>query len=247
MVATSAKRSQTWSMQGRVTEPSERPDPDAPKIYAQLPFQLPPGAAQVVLVRHGASAPHVPGETFPLVDGHGDPPLAPEGEAQAVLVGDRLRHEQIAALYVTTLTRTHQTAAPLAAHLGLEPVVVPELREVFLGEWEGGEFRVRVASGDPIAMQMASEERWEVIPGAESSAAFADRVREGVSQIAAKHVGETAVAFTHGGVVAEACRQATHSRPWAFVGAENGGITRLVVLPDGTWRLRTYNDVSHLG
>jgi probable phosphoglycerate mutase len=233
-------------MQGPVTGPSERPDPDAPKIYAQLPFSLPPGAAQVVLVRHGASAPHVPGSTFPLVDGHGDPPLAPEGEAQAVLVADRLENEPIAQLYVTTLTRTHQTAAPLAARLGVDPVVVPELREVFLGDWEGGEFRVRIAEGDPIAVQMAAEERWEVIPGAESSAAFEARVREGIQAIAAKHVGETAVAFTHGGVVAEACRLATASRPWAFVGAENGGITRLVVHLDGTWRLRAYNDVSHL-
>jgi probable phosphoglycerate mutase len=233
-------------MQRPVTGPSDRPDPDAPKIYAQLPFRLPPGATQVVLVRHGASAPHVPGHEFPLVDGHGDPPLAPEGEAQAVLVADRLEREAIARLYVTTLVRTHQTAAPLAERLGIEPIVVPELREVFLGEWEGGEFRVRVAEGDPIAMQMAAEERWEVIPGAETSEAFAERVRDGVNAIAAEHVGETAVAFTHGGVVAEACRQATASRPWAFVGAENGGITRLIVHADGTWRLRTYNDVTHL-
>ena len=48
---------------------------------------------------------------------------------------------------------------------GLEPVVVPDLREVSLGEWEGGEFRIRMAEGDPVALQAVAEERWEVIPG----------------------------------------------------------------------------------
>ena len=38
---------------------------------------------------------------------------------------------------MTTLRRTHETAAPLAARLGLTPIVEPDLREVHLGEWEG--------------------------------------------------------------------------------------------------------------
>ena len=53
---------------------------------------------------------------FPLVDGHGDPELHPNGEQQAIAVGERLKHEKIDAIYVTSLQRTVQTAAPLAAH-----------------------------------------------------------------------------------------------------------------------------------
>ena len=48
------------------------------------------------------------------------------------------QHEPIDAIYVTTLRRTHETAAPLAARLGITPIEEPDLREVFLGEWEGG-------------------------------------------------------------------------------------------------------------
>ena len=77
----------------------------------------------------------MPGHPFPLVDGHGDPALAPEGEEQAERVGERLARLPIDAIYVTTLRRTHQTAAPLAARLGLRPMVEPDLREVHLGEW----------------------------------------------------------------------------------------------------------------
>jgi probable phosphoglycerate mutase len=47
-------------------------------------------------------------------------------------------------------------------------------------------------------------------------------------------------------VIGEICRQATQSRPFAFVHADNCSITRLVVLADGRWLLRSFNDVAHL-
>ena len=45
----------------------------------------------------------------------------------------------------------------------------------------------------------------------------------------------------------EICRQATGSRAFAFVHADNGSLTRLIVLPDGGWLLRSFNDTAHLG
>jgi probable phosphoglycerate mutase len=218
-----------------------------PETYHQRQFALPPGATEVILVRHGASAPAVPGRPFPLLDGHGDPPLAPEGEAQAEQVAERLAGEGLSALYVTTLSRTHRTAAPLAARTGLEPVIVPDLREVSLGEWEGGEFRIRMAQGDPVAIQAVTEECWEVIPGAETMASLAERVRAGILAIVAgAGPNERVAAIVHGGVIGEICRQATSSRPFAFVHSDNGSITRLIVLGDGSWLLRSFNDTAHL-
>src|SRR5688572_7620320 len=112
--------------------------------YRQPRFAPPPGATELILVRHGESAPARLDTPFRLVDGHGDPELAPEGRAQAERVGERLAREHIDAIYVTSLCRTAQTAAPLASRLGLEPVVERDLREVFLGDWEGGVFRQKV-------------------------------------------------------------------------------------------------------
>jgi len=219
-----------------------------PETYHQRQFALPPGATEVILVRHGASAPAVPGEPFPLLDGHGDPPLAPEGVAQAEAVAVRLAREDLRAIFVTPLQRTHASAAPLSARTGLPPAVVPDLVEVSLGEWEGGEFRIRMAEGDPIAIQAVSEERWEVIPGAETMEALAQRVRAGVQAVVALAGPDTRVAaIVHGGVIGEICRQATGSRPFAFVHADNGSLTRLIVLPDGGWLLRSFNDTAHLG
>ena len=187
------------------------------------------------------------GRRFPLLDGHGDPALAPEGELQAALVAERLAAEPLTRLFTTPLRRTAQTAAPLAARVGLEPVVVPELVEVFLGDWDGGEFRVRLSEGDPIALQAVEEERWEVLPGAETMESLALRVRAGIDTVlAAAGPGATVAAIVHGGVIGEVCRQATDSRPFAFVHSDNGSLTRLVVLPGGHWLLRSFNDTAHL-
>jgi probable phosphoglycerate mutase len=216
------------------------------RTYRQARFSRPPGAAELLLVRHGESAPARDGETFSLVDGHGDPELDPAGLEQAERVADRLAQEDIAAIYVTTLRRTVQTAAPLARRLGLTPRVEPDLREVFLGEWEGGAFRRHVAEGHPLAAKMFAEQRWDVIPGAEPTVALARRVRAAIERIAAAHAEERVVVVSHGGVIGQALGEATGARGFAFVGSDNGAISHLVVSPD-RWIVRSYNDTAHLG
>jgi probable phosphoglycerate mutase len=76
---------------------------------------------------------------------------------------------------------------------------------------------------------------------------LAARVRRGVASIVDR-VGSdaSAVAVVHGGIIGELCRQATASRPFAFVHSDNASITRIVVLPDGRWLLRSFNDIAHL-
>jgi probable phosphoglycerate mutase len=215
--------------------------------FRQPRFAPPPGSCEILLVRHGESAPAVEGESFPLFDGHGDPPLAPEGLEQAERTAERLisTGERIAAVYVTTLQRTRQTAQPLLDRLGQEPVVEPDLREVFLGDWEGGELRWRVADGDPIAQLMYVEQRWDVIPNAEPAAAFEARVCRGIERIAAAHRDELVVAVAHGGVIGQILNIAAGSTGFAFVGADNASISHIVVEPE-RWAIRCYNDTSHL-
>lgn len=216
------------------------------KEYRQHRFARPPGACELLLVRHGESAAAVEGETFPMVDGQGDPPLHPDGHRQAALVAERLQHEDISAIYVTTLQRTAQTAAPLAEKLGITPVVEPDLREVHLGEWEGGVFRKHMAENHPLVAQMRLEQRWDVIPGAEPGEQFRERVRRGITSIAARHPDECVVVVSHGGTMGEILSMATGGRAWAFNGSDNASISQLVVFGD-VWILRRFNDTAHLG
>jgi len=162
-------------------------------------------------------------------------------------VAAHLAGEPLARLFVTPLRRTAQTAAPLASATGLQPVCVPELREVHLGELDGGAFRIALRRGDPRIAEVFAQQRWDVIPGAETMAAFSQRTRAGIDRILdGLEAGATVAAIVHGGVIGELCRQASGSRPFAFVHADNGSLTRLVVLPDGRRWVRTFNEGAHL-
>lgn len=217
----------------------------APRSYRQHRFVAPPGATELLLIRHGESEPAVEGQEFSLVEGHGDPALSPEGREQASRVCRRLAGESIDAIYVSTLRRTVETAADLSASLGLEPIVEPDLREVYLGDWEGGVFRQRVAEGDPIAVRMITEERWDVIPNAEPAGAFAGRARRAVERIAAAHPDQRVAVFAHGGIIGQILAIATGCRPFALGGADNASISHIVVAGD-SWVVRRFNDTTHL-
>ena len=55
--------------------------------------------------------------------GERDPDLTPEGQRYASLLAQQLSQAGIGAIYVSDYKRTRQTAAPLAAALGLTPIV----------------------------------------------------------------------------------------------------------------------------
>jgi probable phosphoglycerate mutase len=121
----------------------------------------------------------------------------------------------------------------------------PDLREVHLGDWEGGEFRIRAAAGDPVFRRIWEEERWDVIPGSEPHDAFDERVWRGFQRIVAAHHDQRVMAVAHGGVIGQLLHRVTGARRFAFSGADNGSISEVVASPDRII-LRRYNDVSHL-
>jgi probable phosphoglycerate mutase len=217
------------------------------RTYPQRDYSRPPEAIEIVLVRHGASQAALHGQSFELLEGQADPSLSPDGERQAQAVARFLAADPPAALFITPLRRTAQTAAPLVELTGLEPVVVRELREVHLGELDGGAFRIALHEGDPRIAEVFAQERWDVIEGAERMEDFAARTRAGIERIVASvPEGATVAAVVHGGVIGELCRQASGSRAFAFTHADNCSITRLMVFPDGRWWLRSFNEGGHL-
>jgi 2,3-bisphosphoglycerate-dependent phosphoglycerate mutase len=223
------------------------PEKTEAKGFGQHRYAPPPDSVEVVLVRHGASEAALPGQSFAMVDGQGDPALSAVGKEQARSVAATLRTESFSGIFASSLRRTQETAAPLAVATGLEVAVLPDLREINLGELEGGEYRIKVAEGDPLVAEIAAQERWDVIPGAESPEQFSRRLRAAIAEIAATvPSGTTAVAFVHGAVIGDLCALATGSRPFAFLNADNGSISSLVVHGDGSWLLRSFNETRHL-
>jgi probable phosphoglycerate mutase len=213
--------------------------------YHQLRYARPEGATELVLVRHGESEAAVDGTPFALHEGHGDPALSPLGREQADKVCARLATMGVDAIYVTSLQRTAQTAAPLAEKLGLPVHVERDLREVFLGEWEGGLYRKMVLEGEPRALEAFRRQRWDVIPGAESNEALWARVRGAIERIVAAHRDQRVAVFSHGGVIGAAIAMAADSTSFAFTSADNASISVLVV-NELRWIVRSFNDAAHL-
>ena len=149
----------------------------------QRPYVPPPGSVAVTLVRPGASAPVIPGQRHPMFAGQGNPALDPIGVEQAQRTAEALcepGQRPIDAIYTSTLVRTQQTAEPLAERLGLTPIALADLREVYVGELEGGLLREAGAAGDPVVKAGMLLERWDTIPGAESEEAFSERLARGL-------------------------------------------------------------------
>lgn len=213
--------------------------------YHQTKFSPPAGAADLLLIRHGRTEAARPGVSFPMKDGHGDPALHPEGEEQALAVANRLETEPLSAIYVTNLRRTHQTAAPLASRLKMDLRIEADLREIHLGDWDGGLYRIKAAENAPEFQRAFERQEWGEIPGAETTAQFHARVRAGLLRIAKAHPDERVAVVVHAGVVGAAMAIASGSQPFAFNRVANGSISRIVVSGE-QMIIQGFNDISHL-
>lgn len=136
-----------------------------------------------------------------------DPPLTDLGTRQAALAGEWLAGDGLAAVYCSPLQRAHQTALAIAAHHHLEPVVLPELREIEL--YRGLAEGVTLLDAIPeiqrrgAASRFARERTWDVFPHSESSRELRDRVVTTVEGIVAsrRDAGGRVAVVCHGGVI----------------------------------------------
>jgi probable phosphoglycerate mutase len=214
------------------------------KIDFQRALTAPRGAREVVLVRHGACDPPPPNG---LIGGRSDPGLNARGREEAAAAGERLGREPVAAIFISHLQRAIETAAPIVAEHGVEPVVSDDLGEIYLGEWEGHGIASRGSSGDPELARVFAEQRWDLIPGAEDIDGFGLRVRRGIEAAAdAGGDGSVVIVVTHSAVIAEFLRQITGAEPFAFLHNTNGGVSRAIRMPDGHWILSAFNDTAHV-
>lgn len=85
---------------------------------------------RLILIRHGETDANVQRELDTAYPGE---PLNETGLAQAEALVDALADEPIDALYCSILTRTQQTAAPLAKARGLEPIIIEGIQEISAG------------------------------------------------------------------------------------------------------------------
>lgn len=151
---------------------------------------------RIYLVRHGVTTWNQEGRW----QGQTDTPLAPEGEAQAERVADRLASEKIQAVLSSDLSRARRTAEAIARRHGLEVETTERLRETGFGAWEGLTIPEIHARGDSEVWQAITRGSITVRPpGSEPLQSVWDRVVSVQREVRARWTEGSVVLVGHGG------------------------------------------------
>ncbi len=154
---------------------------------------------RILFMRHGQTPANVIGSLDTATPGPG---LTELGAEQADAVVAALAHEPIAAIYVSKLRRTHETAAPLAAALGLTPVELPGTHEIEAGDLEGLTTHDAVRAYMGTAFAWGSGDLTPRMPGSGDGAAFFGRFDASIAQVVANHPADaTVVVVSHGAAI----------------------------------------------
>lgn len=193
---------------------------------------------ELVLVRHALPV------RRELVEGIADPELAPDGASQALRLADYLAVEDIAAIYVSPLKRAIETAAPLAAKLGITPVVDDDISEFDRNSKEYVPIEELRGTDDPRWLKMIRGE-WE--EGHDHPDLFRKRVIEACERIIERHPGERVVAVCHGGVINQYLAHILGIQTQlGFFYPQYTSIHRVVASRNGLRSLSTLNETAHL-
>lgn len=191
-------------------------------------------------IRHGESSYNVENR----IQGQLDAPLSPLGRRQAQALAAWLANERLDAVYASPLSRALDTAAPLAAALGLAPTIDERLRELNAGIFQGL-LADELASLHPeAAAGWRSQDPDFRIPGGESRR---DLMHRGQAVFEAIRVCDhrRAAIVSHGGLLTAAFKSLAgvpaERNPFSLF---NASIS--VVEWSGPFRLRTLNQLEHL-
>ncbi|MFB9634287.1 bifunctional RNase H/acid phosphatase [Streptomyces spiralis] len=203
--------------------------------------------ATLVLLRHGET-PLTPQKRF-SGSGGTDPSLSAVGREQAEKAAVALaRRGTIQAVVSSPLARTRETAAVVAARLGLDVTVDDGLRETDFGAWEGLTFaEVRERHPDDLDAWLASADAAPT-GGGESFAETATRIAATRDKLVAAHAGRTVLLVTHVTPIKTFVRLALGAPPESLFRMELSAASLSVVAyyADGNASVRLLNDTSHL-
>jgi broad specificity phosphatase PhoE len=199
-----------------------------------------PHPITLTLVRHGQSAGNASGLTDTSTPG---PELTPKGWCQAKSAAAQLSANHYDGIYASTMIRTQQTAEPTAQALGESVSVLPGLREIEAGEYEGQPESSFAAAYQAAGRQWLQGDRGARIPGSldgnEFEARFSDAVR---------HIYDSGeqnpVAFSHSAaIMLWVLMNARNADPSLLTGPPLPNIGRVVLTgnPSGGWTLTEWD------
>ena len=153
---------------------------------------------KIIFIRHGQSE----GNLKRVILGHTDIGLTDLGLAQAESAAKRLKDEHIDCIYSSDLKRAHNTALPHSLIHNLPITDSRELREIFLGDWEGKSVdELLEKEYDGFVIGWKKNFGTYCPPGGESVPHLAQRIYDEVMRIVSLNLGKTILITTHAGAI----------------------------------------------
>lgn len=221
-------------------------DPTAADSGARSPAWRPSASppTTLLLVRHGSTP--LSGLRY---SGRGDPPLTPDGEAQARAVAARLaRVPGLGAVVSSPLRRARSTAEAIAAAAGVGVAVDDGLAETDFGRWDGLTFaEVREVWPTEHAAWLADSA--VTPPGGESINQVARRVRKVRDRLLAAYPGRTVAVVSHVTPIKLVLCSALGAPVSSLfrIHLDTASLSTVDWYPDGPAVVRLLNDTGHLG
>ncbi|MFF3780257.1 bifunctional RNase H/acid phosphatase [Streptomyces sp. NPDC001933] len=220
--------------------------PSAPQVgWAAAPDLGTP--ATFVLLRHGETA-LTPEKRF-SGSGGSDPELSAAGRHQAECIARSLAARgTVEEIVSSPLRRCRETAAAVAARLGLEVRIEEGLRETDFGAWEGLTFaEVRERYGPDLDAWLGSAKAAPT-GGGESFAEVTRRVSATRDRLTTRYAGRTVLLVTHVTPIKTLIRLALGAPPEAMFRMElsAASVSAVAYYADGNASVRLLNDTSHL-
>ncbi|MCW2829916.1 MAG: histidine phosphatase family protein, partial [Aeromicrobium sp.] len=172
------------------------------------------------------------------------PGLTALGLQQAEDLVDALAGERIDALFVSTMVRTHLTAAPLVAARGLDPAERDGLREISAGDVEGNTDEASIHQYVHTLLAWCGGQLDVRMPGGETGREVIARFDDVVAEAAALDIGSVAF-VSHGAMIRAWCATRAANIDLGFITDHyvvNTGIVVLEGSPAEGWEV-----VSWLG
>ena len=186
-------------------------------------------AGRLLLVRHGQSEANVALRLDSLPPGA---PLTGDGQEQARVLVETLADTPVSAVLASRATRAQQTAAPLAAALGLDVEVVDGVQETFVGDLEGQAGWPVLEEYDRAYGQWFAGSPGVHPPGGESGTEVLDRYLPVVAHLRARLEADpqrSVVLVSHGAAIRWVTTSVSDV-PAAFAVSTHLANTELVVL-----------------
>ena len=200
----------------------------------------------ILLVRHGQTGWNE-GAGQVRYRGQTDIPLDEVGHTQARALATRLADEPIAGIYSSPLQRAVQTAQPTAEKFGLPAIPHPGLLDMNLGQWQGLTHAEAARRYPDIHCQWLKAPHTVTLPGGENLAAVLERGQSAVTELVARHAGQTILLVGHqvvNKVLVCWLLGLDNSHYWRV--SQDNACLNIFVHADDVFRIVTVNDTCHL-